>query len=567
MAGKVVSQEVLNELVDKIQEIVNNYCWNLEYFTDEECEKFFDGTQEEIDYYSSLIKDDVVSKNFLHSSKQISEDIAKGILEANDYTNDVIKNISSIKLKYVTNLPSVDISESTIYILKSTDSSVKDTLNLYNAVNGWTEIGSFDININDYVDKTTYESDMLLKANKNEMISNDKIVQTLDSTTNSSNTILSTNGLQAELNTKENKSNKVTIIDNSSTNDQYPSAKSVYDSCIKNNNLKTYTDVTQLGLTSTTSISDIFNAMDNNSLGIFECNGIVSDTPSEYGTLIIEKKNNARFNLLFKLSSQDEVLDNSMYVGNLKGADGTGIVWNKIISSNMIATSLSSDVTNEQVLSAKCVYDNYLSTGKILEENCDWNTLTTGTYKIIGDRISTFTNSLFDTFPNEYPYGDLIVSKSGLIWHMMYIPNGSGLKDDNTSYETNVVVMAGRDTGESGIWFKLASYNDLKKRVEDTSWVTKIASSNFSKGNVYYRKKDGICHVYVEDLTIGSSGVNAGTVICSGLPTPELSMWSSIVRNDGDKSILVKPNMNGDLVTYTGTEGSYYDHFTYIVKE
>ena len=511
MAEKVVSQEVLNGLVDKIQEIVNNYCWNLEYFTDEECEKFFDGTQEEIDYYSSLIKDDVVSKNFLHSSKQISEDIAKGILEANDYTNDVLKNISSIKLEYVTNLPTIDISESTIYILKSTDSSAKDTLNLYNTVNGWTEIGSFDININDYVDKTTYESDMLLKANKNETISNDKIVQTLDSTTNSSNTILSTNGLQAELDTKENKSNKVTTIDKNSTNDQYPSAKSVYDSCIKNNNLKTYTDVTQLGLTSTTSISNIFNAMGDNSLGIFECNGIVSDTPSEYGTLIIEKKNNARFNLLFKLSSQDEVLDNSMYVGNLKGADGTGIVWNKIISSNMVATTLSSDVTNEQVLSAKAIYDSHISTGRIIEENCDWNTLTTGTYRVIKDR--TYVNSLFDTFPNEYPYGDLMVSKSGLIWLMMYIPNGSGLKDDNTHYESNVVVMAGKDTGDAGTWFKLANYNDLKKRIEDTSWVTKTVSNSFEDGKVYYRIKDGVCDVYVENLTIGSSGVTYNTAI------------------------------------------------------
>ncbi len=366
---------------------------------------------------------------------------------------------------------------------------------------------------------------------------------------------------------KEDKSNKVTILNKDNTDNQYPSAKVVYDNCIKNNNLKTYTDVTQLDLTSITSINEIFNAMEDNSLGIFECNGIVSDTPAEYGTLIIEKKNTARFNLLFKLSSQDEVLDNTLYVGSLKGLDGTGVIWNKIISSNMVATTLSSDVTNEQVLSAKCVYDNYLSTGKILEENTDWNTLTTGTYKIIGDRISTFTNSLFDTFPNEYPYGDLIVSKSGLIWHMMYIPNGNGLKDDNTSYETNVVVMAGRDTGESGIWFKLASYNDLKKRVEDTSWVTKTVSNNFSNGNVYYRKKDGRCDVYVENLIIGSSGVSSSTIICSGLPTPEVSMWTSISKDDGSTNMLVKPNINGDLVTYTGTQGSYYGHFTYIVKE
>ena len=34
MANKQVSSEVLQELTNKIQEMVNNYCWNLEHFTD-----------------------------------------------------------------------------------------------------------------------------------------------------------------------------------------------------------------------------------------------------------------------------------------------------------------------------------------------------------------------------------------------------------------------------------------------------------------------------------------------------------------------------------------------------
>ena len=110
----LVSEEVLQELINKLEEIVNNYCYNLEYFTPTDIEGFFDGTQQEIDYYSSLIKDDVVSKNFLHSSKQIADDIAQSILEANEYTDNLVKNIASIKLKYVTSLPASDISENTI---------------------------------------------------------------------------------------------------------------------------------------------------------------------------------------------------------------------------------------------------------------------------------------------------------------------------------------------------------------------------------------------------------------------------------------------------------------------
>ena len=204
MANKQVSSEVLQELTNKIQEIVNNYCWNLEYFTPTDIEGFFDGTQQEIDYYSSLIKDDVVSKNFLHSSKQIADDIAQSILEANEYTDSLLKNISSIKLSYVTSLPTSDISENTIYILKASDGTSKDTLNLYNATDGWISIGEFDISLDDYYTKTEIDTKMDLKANKTEVVANDKIVQTLDSATNSSDTILSTSGLQVEMDKKAN---------------------------------------------------------------------------------------------------------------------------------------------------------------------------------------------------------------------------------------------------------------------------------------------------------------------------------------------------------------------------
>ena len=231
----LVSEEVLQELTNKIQEIVNNYCWNLEYFTPTEVEGFFNGTQEQIDYYSSLIKDDVVSKNFLHSSKQIADDIAQSILEANEYTDSLLKNISSIKLKYVTSLPTSDISENTIYILKASDGSSKDTLNLYNATDGWTSIGEFTIDLTNYIDRTTYDTDMDLKANKTEVVANDKIVQTLDSTTNSSDTVLSTSGLQVEMDKKANddevikKTSLVTSIDSASTDSEVPSALATFN--------------------------------------------------------------------------------------------------------------------------------------------------------------------------------------------------------------------------------------------------------------------------------------------------------------------------------------------------
>lgn len=234
MASKdLVSEEVLQELTNKIQEIVNNYCWNLEYFTDEEVNSFFDGTQQEINYYNSLIKDDVVSKNFLHSSKQIADDIAQSIFEANEYTDSLLKNISSIQLEWCeTNLPTTG-ENNKIYILPVTSgsgSTTVNTLNIWNNTsNDWVSIGNLEIDITQFYNKSEIDTKMDLKANKTEVVANDKIVQTLDSATNSSDTVLSTSGLQTEMDKKVDKNSIVSSVDSTSTNEQTVGAKLFYD--------------------------------------------------------------------------------------------------------------------------------------------------------------------------------------------------------------------------------------------------------------------------------------------------------------------------------------------------
>ena len=238
--SKVVSEEVMQELITKLESIFNNYCWNLEYFTDDEVEGFFQASADEVTFYNGLINDKIESQNFLWSSKHVAEKIAQSIIEANGYTDNMIKNIASIKLKYVTSLPTSEISENTIYILKASDGTSKDTLNLYNATDGWTSIGEFTIDLTNYIDRTTYDTDMDLKANKTEVVANDKIVQTLDSTTNSSDTVLSTSGLQTKMDLKANdnevvkKTDITTTIDSTSTDDAVPSAKAVFNLDITN---------------------------------------------------------------------------------------------------------------------------------------------------------------------------------------------------------------------------------------------------------------------------------------------------------------------------------------------
>ena len=242
MQKEVVSKEVMQELINKLEEIVNNYCWNLESFTDEDINSFFDGTEEEVTYYKSLIVDSIESTSFLWSSKKIAESIANTIISANEYTNSLLKNISSIQLEWCeTNLPTTG-ENNKIYILPVTsESTTVNTLNIWNSTTcEFISIGNLEIDLTNYYTKTETDEKLDLKANADEVISNDKIVQTLDSTTNSSDTILSTNGLQVELDKKANddevikKTDITTTINSTSTDTQVPSAKSVWNNIKKN---------------------------------------------------------------------------------------------------------------------------------------------------------------------------------------------------------------------------------------------------------------------------------------------------------------------------------------------
>ena len=58
--SKVVTDEIMQELITKLEELVNNYCYNIEHFTDDEVDSFFQASQEEVTYYNSLINDKFV---------------------------------------------------------------------------------------------------------------------------------------------------------------------------------------------------------------------------------------------------------------------------------------------------------------------------------------------------------------------------------------------------------------------------------------------------------------------------------------------------------------------------
>lgn len=76
-------------------------------------------------------------------------------------------------------LPTSDISESTIYILKASDDTSKDTLNLYNSTDGWTSIGNFEISLDDYYKKSEVDTLLTNKADSDKVLTPDDIKQIL----------------------------------------------------------------------------------------------------------------------------------------------------------------------------------------------------------------------------------------------------------------------------------------------------------------------------------------------------------------------------------------------------
>lgn len=159
---------------------------------------------------------------------------------------------------------------------------------------------------------------------------------------------------------KIDKTSIVTTLDSTNTDTQVPSAKVVYDN-VKDNRIKTYTDVTQLGLTTPTTTSDIFNAMPSSSMFMMHAyTSKVTDLPI-YGILMIYKHSTKGFNIELKASSNMLAATNELWIAQLKGTGGTDLVWNRLISDIDIVTTLDSTSTDTQIPSAKAVYDNLQS--------------------------------------------------------------------------------------------------------------------------------------------------------------------------------------------------------------
>ena len=259
---------------EEAEELLDNLHSHEEY-SDAEIEAMFENlTPEELEMYQNLINDNTTSTTRLWSSKKITEAISQAILDSNAYADGILGQCSSIELEYVQTLPDIGDSNK-VYILESADiTQTPYTLNFYNVnTSAWIEIGDFNINLDSYATTEYVDTKLADKANSSEVLAVDKVQTTTGSETN--DTVYSSQLTKDELDKKINKTDIidnltstdtdkplsanqgkvlkdevdlkandsdvvkktdiVTTIDSTSTDDKTPSAKAVYDN-IKNKN-------------------------------------------------------------------------------------------------------------------------------------------------------------------------------------------------------------------------------------------------------------------------------------------------------------------------------------------
>ena len=338
---KIITSSVFEQGITEIMQDIANNLYEFEEYTEEEVADLMDLSEEEVAELTRVINDTTVALNKVYSNKKVEDLLSELEVTCNKYADEKIGGLANIHLAYVDSLPSLG-EDNTIYILKSTTGN--DTLNLYN--NGWISIGEFAISLDNYYDKAEVDALLNDKANANEVVSQDDVVS--DMSNISSSTVLSTAGLEVELNKKVslddmtteldkkiNKDSIATTLDDTVTDDEVVSAKAVYDK-VKDSNIKTYTALEQLGLTSGCTVQEIYIALPTPSTFVAKTiNTDITDIPTTRGVIIIHKPIAGFVEVTFKETAIAGVSPNNMWLGSLKGGDGTGLTWSKVCTTTV----------------------------------------------------------------------------------------------------------------------------------------------------------------------------------------------------------------------------------------
>ena len=219
---KMITETVLKDATEKILQTIADKIYDLVPYDSTEISEILEISDEEAMELVKIINDNVIANNKIWSSNKTNNEIQNAIIEANKYADELIGQISSISLEYVTILPTSDIKSNVIYILQGTP----NTLNVYNSsTSAFVTVGDLDLDLTQYYTKTEINDLLSNKADNNNVAHQEDIVSNL--TTTSGTTTLSTAGLQTEL---DKKANDNEVLKKTDINDTVASSNSVYSS-------------------------------------------------------------------------------------------------------------------------------------------------------------------------------------------------------------------------------------------------------------------------------------------------------------------------------------------------
>ena len=371
-------------------------------YTENEINELFDLTDEEAVELTKVISDQVAI-NKVYSSQKTEERLAEILIEANKFATEQLGKSNFLSIDLATSVDEV-VDETVLYLID--DGTGTNTYNQYGLIRGNAiPLGNTQCDLSNYVTNDQLETKLEDYAKKNEVLSVNDIVISIDE--NSTNSTVPGSATVKTF-VEDSLPEIVTTLDDTVTNEQIVGAKTVRE-LTTDRNVKTYCYLSQLGLVSGCTVVDIYNAMSDGSIStIAVSGGSCPDAPANDGILIIEKQGKGKVDITFKRSHNYSVAPNELFIGTLKGEDGSGLVWTEVLTSNKMTTSLNSSSTNAQILGAKSLYDVIENLRKELDTVCpkvDWSSrykdnTTITSFTPSNDELNKYPTSLDSMFYN-----------------------------------------------------------------------------------------------------------------------------------------------------------------------
>ena len=464
---KIITDELLKLQTEKVLQVIADNVYQEEEYLEQEIDDMFDATPQEISYYESLINPDVVSENRLWSSKTIDEKLASAILEANKYTDQASTRNLTTEIVSST----ADVTKENVLYLILSDAST-NTYEQYMLIGGTaTALGSTKVDLSNIYNKSEIDSKLDDKANKSEVLSVDKVLVSAGS--EGADSGYSSKLTQDEL---DNKATATDVVDN---------------------------------LTST-------------------------DTGKPLS------------------ANQGKVLKDEV---DLKAND------DKVVKKTDISTTIDSSSTNNQVPSAKAIYNK--SKNKITD-------LPNGT-DIIAYADSISNETVADTVrimnaPNS-PYKAVGIGSD--FYYTIYNITDDGYKRI-VAYDIrkNDMYMIMKHSGTWGTWRKVCTTK--VKDVPKTRIDLPNISSEFATGYIEFEVYNGVCYMAMFNLAFANTSTGNLLVNIPGIPKRKSDGWHTITNVTSLKPLVVNMGMNGGSIEfYTAREVgvSYYGTFSYLVAE